>query len=110
MNTGSGAYAPPATRDKVKDWILNALKVSTSTSFSLLPFTSDSLFPSRMDIGTSIPLISTVSNPPILILKSYHQLKPGPTTNSTGTEKAVGEAIKASGIPREEIFVTTKLP
>jgi len=27
-----------------------------------------------------------------------------------GTEKAVGEAIKASGIPREEIFVTTKLP
>lgn len=27
-----------------------------------------------------------------------------------GTEKIVGEAIKASGIPREEIFVTTKLP
>lgn len=27
-----------------------------------------------------------------------------------GTEKAVGEAIKESGIPREEIFVTTKLP
>ncbi|KDR70269.1 hypothetical protein GALMADRAFT_255166 [Galerina marginata CBS 339.88] len=26
------------------------------------------------------------------------------------TEKAVGEAIKESGIPREEIFVTTKLP
>jgi hypothetical protein len=28
----------------------------------------------------------------------------------SGTEKAVGEVIKASGIPREEIFVTTKLP
>ncbi|PPQ88567.1 hypothetical protein CVT25_009947 [Psilocybe cyanescens] len=27
-----------------------------------------------------------------------------------GTEKAVGQAIKESGIPREEIFVTTKLP
>ncbi|PPQ88565.1 hypothetical protein CVT25_009945, partial [Psilocybe cyanescens] len=26
------------------------------------------------------------------------------------TEKAVGQAIKESGIPREEIFVTTKLP
>ncbi|PPR02304.1 hypothetical protein CVT24_011642 [Panaeolus cyanescens] len=26
------------------------------------------------------------------------------------TEKAVGEAVRASGIPREEIFVTTKLP
>jgi len=26
------------------------------------------------------------------------------------TEKAVGEAIRDSGIPREEIFVTTKLP
>ncbi|KAF8908092.1 reductase AKOR2 [Gymnopilus junonius] len=26
------------------------------------------------------------------------------------TEKAVGEAIRESGIPREEIFVTTKLP
>jgi alcohol dehydrogenase (NADP+) len=26
-----------------------------------------------------------------------------------GTEKAVGDAIKKSGIPREEIFLTTKL-
>ncbi|KII85717.1 hypothetical protein PLICRDRAFT_115962 [Plicaturopsis crispa FD-325 SS-3] len=26
-----------------------------------------------------------------------------------GTEKSVGEAIRASGVPREEIFVTTKL-
>lgn len=26
-----------------------------------------------------------------------------------GTENVVGKAIKASGIPREEIFVTTKL-
>lgn len=28
----------------------------------------------------------------------------------TGTERSVGRAIKESGIPREEIFVTTKLP
>lgn len=27
-----------------------------------------------------------------------------------GTEKVVGEAIRESGVPREEIFVTTKLP
>lgn len=27
-----------------------------------------------------------------------------------GTEKVVAEAIKESGIPREEVFVTTKLP
>jgi len=27
-----------------------------------------------------------------------------------GTEDVVGEAIKASGIPREEMLVTTKLP
>jgi glycerol 2-dehydrogenase (NADP+) len=27
-----------------------------------------------------------------------------------GTEKAVGHAIRASGIPRTDIFVTTKLP
>lgn len=27
-----------------------------------------------------------------------------------GTEKPVGDAIKASGIPREELFITTKLP
>ncbi|KAF8154236.1 reductase AKOR2 [Crassisporium funariophilum] len=32
------------------------------------------------------------------------------TAQGYGTEKAVGEAIRASGIPREEIFVTTKLP
>ncbi|KAF8908095.1 NADP-dependent oxidoreductase domain-containing protein [Gymnopilus junonius] len=32
------------------------------------------------------------------------------TARGYGTEKAVGEAIRESGIPREEIFVTTKLP
>lgn len=28
---------------------------------------------------------------------------------SYGNEKAVGEAIKESGVPREELFITTKL-
>ncbi|KAF8889010.1 NADP-dependent oxidoreductase domain-containing protein [Infundibulicybe gibba] len=32
------------------------------------------------------------------------------TANSYGTEKATGQAVRESGIPREEIFVTTKLP
>ncbi len=32
------------------------------------------------------------------------------TAMAYGNEKSVGEAIKDSGIPREEIFVTTKLP
>jgi glycerol 2-dehydrogenase (NADP+) len=27
-----------------------------------------------------------------------------------GTERAVGHAIRASGVPRTDIFVTTKLP
>lgn len=31
------------------------------------------------------------------------------TAQAYGNEKAVGEAIKASGVPREEIFITTKL-
>ena len=31
------------------------------------------------------------------------------TAQAYGNEKAVGDAIKESGIPREEIFVTTKL-
>ena len=31
------------------------------------------------------------------------------TAASYGNEEAVGAAIKASGIPREELFVTTKL-
>src|SRR5690606_23068509 len=31
------------------------------------------------------------------------------TAAAYGNEEAVGKAIKASGIPREEIFVTTKL-
>ena len=31
------------------------------------------------------------------------------TAASYGNEEAVGRAIKASGIPREELFVTTKL-
>lgn len=29
--------------------------------------------------------------------------------NSYGTEKAVGNAIRKSGVPREELFITTKL-
>ncbi|KAL5524550.1 hypothetical protein ACEPAF_9690 [Sanghuangporus sanghuang] len=32
------------------------------------------------------------------------------TAHDYGTEGAVGKAVRASGIPREEIFVTTKLP
>jgi len=32
------------------------------------------------------------------------------TAGFAGTEKVVGAAIKESGIPREEIFITTKLP
>ncbi|KAF5353403.1 hypothetical protein D9756_008003 [Leucocoprinus leucothites] len=32
------------------------------------------------------------------------------TAHGYGTEKHVGEAVRASGIPRKEIFVTTKLP
>lgn len=31
------------------------------------------------------------------------------TATAYGNEKEVGEAIKESGVPREEIFVTTKL-
>lgn len=31
------------------------------------------------------------------------------TVNSYGTEPAVGKAIKESGVPRDEIFITTKL-
>ena len=31
------------------------------------------------------------------------------TASSYGNEKAVGEAIKESGVPREELFITTKL-
>lgn len=27
-----------------------------------------------------------------------------------GTEESLGKAIKASGIPREELFITTKIP
>lgn len=31
------------------------------------------------------------------------------TAQAYGNEKAVGDAIKESGIPREELFITTKL-
>jgi len=32
------------------------------------------------------------------------------TAHGYGTEPAVGEAVRKSGIPREELFITTKLP
>ena len=31
------------------------------------------------------------------------------TATAYGTQKEVGEAIKESGVPREELFITTKL-
>ena len=77
-------------------------------SFAFLSITNRAnlLFLSRTDSATSIPLICMASAP--------RSLKKPMSLNGTGfklgTEKAVGEAIKASGIPREEIFVTTKLP
>lgn len=32
-----------------------------------------------------------------------------PNIAVVGTERSVGQAIKESGIPREELFITTKL-
>jgi glycerol 2-dehydrogenase (NADP+) len=32
------------------------------------------------------------------------------TAHGYGTEPATGEAVRASGIPREQLFITTKLP
>lgn len=32
------------------------------------------------------------------------------TAHDYGTERAVGRAVRASGVPREEVHVTTKLP
>lgn len=31
------------------------------------------------------------------------------TAHQYGTEKAVGDAIRASGVPREDVFITSKL-
>ena len=32
------------------------------------------------------------------------------TAHDYGTEGVVGEAVRESGVPREDVFVTTKLP
>lgn len=53
-----------------------------------------------------------------MILRSYVCVmqticaRPGKLTNNKlleGNEKEVGQAIKDSGVPREELFITTKL-
>lgn len=41
-------------------------------------------------------------------LDTYNQGSNIPVTRY-GTEKAVGKAVKKSGVPREELFITTKL-
>lgn len=76
-----------------------------------------------MDIGTRIPLINGVRMP-LLGLGVYRSgddtgtavrwaLEAGyrliDTASVYGNEAAVGKAVRESGIPREEIFVTTKL-
>ncbi len=55
----------------------------------------------RLDTDTSIPQTSTVGISQHIIYRVNVYV--------TGTEAAVAEAIESSGVPREEIFITTKL-
>lgn len=74
----------------------------------------------KLSSGTYIPAIgfgtfqSDSKSPPGTCKQAVlNALKVGirhiDTAYSYGTEKEVGEAISESGIPREEIFVVTKL-
>lgn len=74
----------------------------------------------KLSSGVSIPAIgfgtfqSDSKSPPGTCKKAVlDALKVGvrhiDTAYSYGTEKEVGEAIRESGIPREELFIVTKL-
>lgn len=54
-----------------------------------------------------VPDYETAKDAVLMALKTGFRLID--TAQAYGNEKAVGDAIKESGIPREEIFITTKL-
>ncbi|KAF8907601.1 reductase AKOR2 [Gymnopilus junonius] len=75
----------------------------------------------RLNNGVEIPIVGSggyggQTKEGILKVKDWllTALKNGyrhiDTASIYGTEKSVGQAVRESGVPREEIFVTTKLP
>lgn len=103
ISLGLGVFAgwEQSERDAAKDWILTALKVFTRNN------PVDRLL---NDHGTG-----WLSPPRHRLVLRYVTSRFGVcetislTAMRTGTEKSVGGAIRESGVPREEIFVTTKL-
>jgi hypothetical protein len=100
-NTGTGAYADdPST---AKDWLLMALKVAYSQLNDFMPAHRGSLeWFSSYRHRTGIQLVKPYASTAVAAGNADNA--------STDTEVATREAIKESGIPREEIFITTKLP
>ncbi|KAK0479094.1 reductase AKOR2 [Armillaria luteobubalina] len=76
----------------------------------------------ELNNGTKIPIIGTGAAPNPFTAEGVEAAKKWlstaiqagfrhiDTAQVYGTEKVVGEAIRESGIPREEFFITTKLP
>ncbi|KAG6861824.1 hypothetical protein C0995_011706 [Termitomyces sp. Mi166 len=83
-----GAWAPIEARSEAKEWLLTALRASRR--FWLLH--TEQLTRFVRDLGWLSP----------------HRYRTG-LLHILDTEEAVGEVIKKSGIPREEIFITSKL-
>lgn len=86
-------------QEKSKEWILSALKVATMHSSPPVQYSTCT----RLVTDVWIQLQFMVSY--VIILLASFPL----TADILGTEKFVGQAIKESGIPREELFITTKL-
>lgn len=72
-------------------------------------FTDSDAYRSSFRLGTATLTLrgDTVSQS---LRGSFGSRSCGRSTVVLGTEKALAEAIKLSGIPREEIWITTKLP
>lgn len=78
-------------------------------------FEGEQVLPSRCDAMMAITSIlrwdtSTSTQPRHIVRPDLRHLCPLTSSRYVGSEESVGAAVRASGIPREEIFVTTKLP
>ncbi|KIJ60933.1 hypothetical protein HYDPIDRAFT_116626 [Hydnomerulius pinastri MD-312] len=84
----------------MSEWLTKTLELNTGAP---VPIVGLGVFASRdpVEQAKSTPWILTA------LQAGYRHID---TAWIYGTEKPVGDAIKASGIPREELFVTTKLP
>jgi len=110
-------FAGSASKESVNDWVDSMnIKISSVSSFDLKSGVNGKAPTVMLNSGYEMPILGigtyslhgdTCVNSVLSALQSGVRLID--TAYMYGNEKEVGQAVRQSGIPREEIFVITKI-